>query len=228
MNKIRFVFFLVVVGIVSYLLLFTPEGARLLSTEGRKVLLNRIDLLVTSAGGFGPVLFVLIYATGVLALPATPFSAAGALIFGKYFGALANVVGATLGATISFCLGRYFLRDFAKGYLIGKLEELDRKSGEHGFSIIFYLRILWFPFIVLNYAAGATNIRFSDYLFGTFFGILPSIIIVSVFFGSIREIMANFHDISDLLQVNILVPVSILIFSLFLPNLVERIRRGKG
>ncbi|HJX73901.1 MAG TPA: VTT domain-containing protein [Candidatus Deferrimicrobiaceae bacterium] len=221
---IKLFVFLAFAATVAYLLFFTPEGNRFLTHEGRRELVGRIDLLVGAAGLFGPALFVLIYALGVLALPATPFTAAGAFIFGKYAGAACSILGATLGASASFVLGRYLLRDFARGFLVGKLGELDRKAEKHGFSIIFYLRILWFPFIVLNYASGATRIRFRDYFWGTFFGIFPAMVIVSLFFGSLKEIVASYRRPGDLLQFDVLFPVALLGFSFFLPRIVRRIR----
>ena len=221
---IKLVVFLSFAGTAAYLLFLTPEGNRFLTTEGRKELVGRIDLLVRDAGPFGSALFVLLYALGVLALPATPFNAAGAFIFGKFLGTACNIVGATLGATLSFVLGRYLLRDFAKGLLSGKLGVLDRKAEKHGFSIIFYLRILWFPFIVLNYGAGATRIRFGDYFWGTFLGTMPSIVIASYFFGSLKDIIASYNRPADLLQFNILFPAGLLGLSFFLPGIVRRIR----
>ena len=221
---IKLFVFLAFAGTVAYLLFLTPEGNRFLTHEGRRELVGRIDLLVGAAGLFGPALFVLIYALGVLALPATPFTAAGAFIFGKYAGAACSILGATLGASASFFLGRYLLRDFARGFLVGKLGELDRKAEKHAFSIIFYLRILWFPFIVLNYASGATRVRFLDFLWGTFFGLIPAMIIVSLFFGNLKEIVATYRGPADLLQFNILFPAVLLILSFFLPGVVRRIR----
>src|SRR3972149_3816639 len=131
-----------------------------------------------------------------------------------------------MGATLSFVLGRYLLRDFAKGLLSGKLGVLDRKPEKHGFSIFFYLRILWFPFIVLNYGAGATRIRFGDYFWGTFLGTMPSIVIASYFFGSLKDIIASYNRPADLLQFNILFPAGLLGLSFFLPGIVRRIRGG--
>jgi uncharacterized membrane protein YdjX (TVP38/TMEM64 family) len=221
---IKFAFFLAFAGTVGYLLFFTPLGDRLLTPEGRKETIARIDLLVRSAGPFGPELFILIYTLGVLWLPATPFNAAGAFIFGKVTGTFCNVLGATLGATLSFVLGRYFLRDFAKGLLFGKLRELDRKAEKHGFAIVFYLRIVWFPFIFLNYGAGATRIRFGDYFWATFLGTMPAIVIASYFFGSLKDIIASYTRPADLFQFDVLFPVGLLLFSFFLPPLVRRIR----
>ena len=221
---IKFAVFLAFAGTVGYLLFLTPVGDRLLTPEGRKEMVARIDYFVRSAGPFGPELFILIYTLGVLCLPATPFNAAGAFIFGKITGTFCNVLGATLGATLSFVLGRYFLRDFAKGLLFGKLRELDRKAEKYGFAIVFYLRIVWFPFIFLNYGAGATRIRFGDYFWATFLGTMPAIVIASYFFGSLKEIVASYTRPADLFQFDVLFPVGLLLLSFFLPPLVRRIR----
>ena len=216
--------FLAFAGAVAYGIFFTPQGERLLSPEGRKEMSGWMDHHVQSAGPFGPVLFILLYILGVQALPATPFSAAGAFLFGKFLGSVCNTVGATLGAVLSFFLGRYLLRDFARDLLIGKLGELDRKAAKHGFPVIFYLRIFWFPFIFLNYGAGATRIRFRDYFWGTFLGTTPAIVISTLFFGGIREVIASYRQPSDLLTFDILFPAALLGISFFLPTAVRRIR----
>ena len=220
--------FLVLAAAAAYALFFTPLGAKALSPEGRRELVAGIDRAVRAAGPLGPALFVLIYGLGAQVMPATPLTAAGSIVFGKYAGAICNQLGAMLGAALSFVLGRYFLRDLARGLLVGKLAELDRKAAEHGFSIVFYMRILLFPFIVLNYAAGATGIRFRDYFWATFFGILPSIIITSVFFGSLRDIVASWRGPRDLLQPAVLVPAVLLVLSFFIPAAVRRFRKGSA
>ncbi len=221
----KFVFFLAFVGAVAYVLLFTPFGQRLLSPDGRREFVARIDQAVRAVGIFGPALFVLIYGLGTLALPATPFTAAGSFVFGKWAGAAVNVLGVSLGASLAFFLGRYFLRDLAKSLLVGRLGDLDRKAGEHGFPVVFYLRIVLFPFIVLNYAAGATSVRFRDYFLGTFFGTLPSVLIVSFFFGSLKGIVAGYRGPADLVRADILVPAALLVLSFLLPAAVKRLRK---
>lgn len=225
-KTVKIILFLAFVLAAAVLLVLTPTGAKFLTAAGRRELVVTIDGWVGAAGPLGPALFVLIFMLGAQVLPATPFAAAGAFIFGKYWGAGYNLAGETAAAALSFLLGRYFLRDFAKGFLVGKLGELDRKAGEHGFSIIFYLRILWFPFIVLNYAAGATAIRFKDYFWGTLFGTLPAVFISSYLFGSLKEIVASFRGPADLLQFDILFPAGLLVFSFFLPKIVARFRKG--
>jgi uncharacterized membrane protein YdjX (TVP38/TMEM64 family) len=104
---------------------------------------------------------------------------------------------------------------------------LDRKAAYEGFSVIFYLRIFWFPFIVLNYAAGATRIRFRDYFLGTVLGILPAVFIFTYFVGAMKEVLATYRRPEDLLTFDLIFPVLLLVFSFFIPTLLKRIRKGR-
>lgn len=219
--------FLLIVAGAAYLLFFTPTGALFRTHEGRKALVGNLDILVQAAGPLGPVLFIFVYALGVLFLPATPFTIAGAVIFGKFHGMLYNLAADTLGASISFFLGRYFLHGVARGFLETRMPWLDRKAADEGFSVIFYLRIFWFPFIVLNYAAGATRIRFRDYILGTVAGLLPPVFLFTYFVGAMKEVLATYRQPADLLTFDLLFPVMLFVFSFFLPTLLKRLRKGR-
>ncbi len=219
--------FLLFFAAVSYVMLFTPTGALFRTAEGRSALVGRLDALVRAAGPLGPVLFVLVYAAGTLFLPATPFTIAGAVIFGKFHGMLYNLAADTLGASAAFFLGRYFLHGIARGFLETRMPWLDRKAAGDGFSVVFYLRIFWFPFIVLNYAAGATRIRFRDYFFGTALGLLPPVFLFTYFVGAMRDALAAYRRPADLLSFDLVLPVLLLVFSFFLPTLVKRFRKGQ-
>lgn len=219
--------FLLLLVAITYVMLITPTGALFRTEEGRSALIRGLDALVQSAGPLGPVLFVLIYAIGILFLPATPFTIAGAVIFGKFHGMLYNLAADTLGASISFYLGRYFLHGVARGFLETRMPWLDRKAAEDGFSVIFYLRIFWFPFIVLNYAAGATRIRFRDYLLGTALGLVPPVFIFTYLVGAVKEVLATYRRPADLLTFDLIFPVLLLVFSFFLPTLLKRLRKGR-
>jgi uncharacterized membrane protein YdjX (TVP38/TMEM64 family) len=219
--------FLLLAAGAAYLLYHTPVGEMFRSHEGRKALVGNLDTLVHAAGPMGPVLFIFVYALGVLFLPATPFTIAGAVIFGKFHGMMYNLMADTLGATISFYLGRYFLHGVARGFLETRMPWLDRKAAEEGFSVIFYLRIFWFPFIVLNYAAGATRIRFRDYLLGTVLGLLPPVFLFTYFVGAMKEVLATYRRPADLLTTDLLFPVGLLVVSFFLPTLLKRLRKGR-
>ncbi|MBE0602059.1 MAG: TVP38/TMEM64 family protein [Deltaproteobacteria bacterium] len=217
--------FLLLAGGAVYVFLFTSAGEMFRSPEGRKILVERLDLLVKSAGPLGPALFILLYAIGSLFAPVTPFTIAGAVIYGKFQGMLYNLAGDLAGASLAFFLGRYFLHGIARNFLETRLPWLDRKAAEEGFSVIFYLRIFWFPFIVLNYAAGATRIRFRDYFLGTALGIAPAVFIVTYFIGALRDLVGRYRQPSDLFTVQTLAPIGLLIVTFFIPSIVKRFRK---
>src|SRR5512140_119879 len=226
-NIIKLAAFLLLLAAITYVMLLTPSGALFRTAEGRSALVGRLDTLVQSAGPLGPVVFILIYTLGVLFFPATPFAIAGAIIFGKFPGMLYNRTADVLGASVSFYLGRYFLHGVARGFLETRMPWLDRKAVEEGFSVIFYLRIFWFPFIVLNYAAGATRIRFRDYFLGTVLGVLPAVFLFTYFVGAMKEALATYRRPADLLTFDLIFPVLLLVFSFFLPTLLKRFRKGR-
>jgi len=226
-DYLKLVAFLLLVAAAGYVLFFTPIGALFQTHKGRKALVGKLDVLVQAAGPLGPVLFIFVYTLGVLFLPATPFTIAGAVIFGKFHGMLYNLAADTLGASIAFYLGRYFLHGVARGFLETRMPWFDRKAEEEGFSVIFYLRIFWFPFLVHTYAAGATRIRFRDYLLGTVLGLLPPVFIFTYFVGAMRDVLASYRRPADLLTFDLLFPVLLLVFSFFLPTLLKRLRKGR-
>ncbi|HWS15097.1 MAG TPA: VTT domain-containing protein, partial [Candidatus Methylomirabilis sp.] len=116
-DVLKLVAFLLLVAAAAYILFFSPAGALFRTPEGRKALIGKLDTLVQAAGPLGPALFILVYALGVLILPATPFTVAGAVIFGKFHGMLYNLAADSIGASISFFLGRYLLHGVARGFL---------------------------------------------------------------------------------------------------------------
>ncbi len=227
-NALKLLAFLLLVAAGGYFVFFTASGELFRTPAGRKILIGRLDALVKMAGPLGPAVFILVYALGVLVAPATPFTIAGAVIFGKFYGMIYNLAADILGASLGFFLGRYFLHGLARGFLETKLPWLDRKASEEGFSVIFYLRIFWFPFIVLNYAAGATRIRFRDYLLGSVLGLLPPVFLFTYFVGAMRDILSAYRKPADLLTSQVLFPVLLLLLSFFIPTILKRLRNRLG
>ncbi|HEY3488933.1 MAG TPA: TVP38/TMEM64 family protein [Candidatus Deferrimicrobiaceae bacterium] len=206
----------------AWVLLATPVGREAMSPEGRARIVASIDRWVRDAGPAGPLLFILIYAAGALVLPATVLTIAGAFIFGPWLGFLYNTLGALIAASAAFLIARHLLREEAARFLKGRLRTLDEQSERHGFSAVFYMRILFFPFLPLNYAAGVTRIHFRDYFFATLLGLPLGSFILSYFFGSLKGIVAAYRTPADLLRLDVLLPVGLFAASLFIPKIVRK------
>lgn len=128
-------------------------------------------------GIFGPLLFILIYGLLVtFGLPAVLCSAAGGLVFGRFYGTAYNLFGACLGASGAFWIARLLARDLiAKRFAAAKWFEIfSRGIEKDGFYYMLFVRLLpVFPFNGTNYACGITNIGYRPFLLATMIGMLP-------------------------------------------------------
>lgn len=132
---------------------------------------------VKGLGFAGYVLYALVYAVCcVLFVPASVLTLGAGAIYGLGTGTAVVLVGATLGATLSFLLARTVMRKRIEGMTAGnaKFQALDRAIGKEGAKIVFLVRLSpVFPFTYINYAFGLTGVKTLPYVVASFFGMIP-------------------------------------------------------
>jgi len=142
---------------------------------------------VDGLGAWGPLAFIGVYAAAVVAfVPGALLTLAGGAIFDLFWGSVYVFVAAVLGSSGSFLVARYLARGAIERRLGGneRFLALDRAIGDHGFKIMFLLRLSpAFPFNVMNYAIGLTGISFRDYLLASV-GMIPGTILY-VYYGKL-------------------------------------------
>lgn len=176
------------------------------------------------AGLWGPVIFILVYAAGVcLFIPGTLLTTLGGAIFGAYRGFLYVWVGAMLGASAAFWIGRTLGRDLAASLVGERLKKYDEAIERNGFATVLYLRLVYFPFTPMNFGMGLTRVRFRDYFLGTALGIVVGVFIFTFFVGAMRDVWAS-GDWSGLLAPKVIFSVALFVFSFFIPKLIKRIK----
>ena len=177
------------------------------------------------AGFWAPMVFILVYIAGVcLFIPGTLLTALGAALFGAYWGFVYVWVGAMAGATVAFWIGRTLGRDFAASLIGGRLKKYDEAIERNGFATVLYLRLVYFPFTLMNFGMGLTKVRFWDYFSGTGLGILVGTFIFTFFIGTVREVWAA-GDWGQLISFKVFFSVGLFIFSFFIPKIIKRIKK---
>ena len=138
---------------------------------------DRIDPMAISrtiaAQPLAPLYFILLQvAASLLFIPRTVLGIAAGLVFGLFWGALWAVLGAMAGAAAGFALARWFgvtgMLDASPG--IGRMVERAEHGGWRAVAI---LRLTPVPHSVANTLLAMTNLRWRDYLLGSFAGMLP-------------------------------------------------------
>jgi uncharacterized membrane protein YdjX (TVP38/TMEM64 family) len=142
---------------------------------------------VDSLGALAPLAFIAIYNVAtVLLIPGSVLTLGSGILFGLGWGTLYVIVAATLGATIAFWIGRNFARGWVSRQLekYPKFEAIDRAVAGQGFKIVALVRLSpLFPFNLLNYAFGITQVSLKDYVLGSV-GMIPGTILY-VYLGSL-------------------------------------------
>ena len=142
---------------------------------------------VESLGSIAPIAFIALYNVAtVLLIPGSLLTLGSGVLFGLVWGSVYVFFAATLGATLAFWLGRTVARDWVSNKISAypKFAAIDKAVAKEGFKIVFLTRLSpLFPFNLLNYAFGITQVSLKDYVLGSV-GMIPGTILY-VYIGSL-------------------------------------------
>jgi uncharacterized membrane protein YdjX (TVP38/TMEM64 family) len=148
---------------------------------------------VDSLGGVGAIAFIIIYILATVAFfPGSILTLGAGVVFGVVLGSFYVFIGATIGATAAFLVGRYLARGWVAEKIQGnnKFQAIDEAVGKEGLKIVLLTRLSpIFPFTLLNYAYGVTGVSLKDYLIGCA-GMIPGTIMY-VYIGSLAGSLAT-------------------------------------
>jgi uncharacterized membrane protein YdjX (TVP38/TMEM64 family) len=138
------------------------------------------QLLPALRSPLGALAFVPLYALWVtLLLPGVWASMLAGALYGTWWSSLIVFVGACLGAEAAFLLGRTWLRNWARRRLaaVPKLLAIEQAVSREGLKLVLLTRLSpAFPFSLLNFAYGLSEVSLRDYSIGLI-GILPGTIL---------------------------------------------------
>ncbi|KAK3224762.1 hypothetical protein Dsin_004624 [Dipteronia sinensis] len=150
-----------------------------------------------------PVLAVLVFASvalfPTLLLPSSPSMWVAGMTFGYGFGFLLIMPAVTVGISLPYFIGSLFLHRI-QGWLekYPKKAAILRAAGEgnwfHKFRAVALIRISPFPYMIYNYCAVATNVKYGPYLLGSLVGMVPETFLTIYTGILIRTLADASHD----------------------------------
>jgi uncharacterized membrane protein YdjX (TVP38/TMEM64 family) len=186
---------LICLTVLGILLSITPAWAQTSAINtgfNPQILLKNALEWIESLGAIGAIFFIGIYILATVAfLPGSILTLGAGVVFGVWLGAVYVFIGATLGATAAFLVGRYLARNWVAKKIADNenFSAIDRAVGKEGLKIVLLTRLSpIFPFNLLNYAFGLTGVSIQDYIIGSV-GMIPGTMMY-VYIGSLAGNLA--------------------------------------
>jgi uncharacterized membrane protein YdjX (TVP38/TMEM64 family) len=136
---------------------------------------NSIRNWILSFGIWAPLIYIVIYTVRPLIFfPASVLSIAGGLAFGAWMGTIYTIIGATLGALLSFYVASTLGKSLVKKQWSGNAAKIQSQMEQNGFLYVLMFRLIpVINFDVVSYLAAIAKVRFSSFALATVIGIIP-------------------------------------------------------
>lgn len=161
-----------------------------------------------------------------LSLPgAVIMTLAGGFLFGALPATLFIDIGATIGATFSFLIARYLLGKRLQEKYGNQLSTFNKEMEKNGPRYLLTLRLIpVFPFFLINFLSGLTNVPVKTFVWTTALGIIPATVIFAYAGRQIGTISA----VSEILSARVIIALTVLAALALFPAVYNRIKARKN
>ncbi len=165
---------------------------RALHIDFSRITPEKFKETINGFGIWGPVLYIIFYiARPLILFPAALLSASAGVIWGVK-GFIYLQIAANLSAVGEFFIARYLAREAVEKFLKGKIGNIDEAIEKRGFVTVLLIRLIPnLAWDIQNFALGLTKVKFRDYFWATFFGIMPGSFALVYFGSSFISVLVN-------------------------------------
>lgn len=142
-----------------------------------------------SGSAWGPVVFVAVYVLRPLVFfPASVLTVAGGFLFGAAGGLVLVLLASNASALVAYGLARW-LGDgaLADRDAAGRLARWTRRMRERSFETVLVMRLIFLPYDLVSYLAGAARIHLGAFIAATALGSAPATVAFVLFGASLED-----------------------------------------
>lgn len=180
--------------------------------------------------------FILAYIVIVaFSLPgATIATLTGGFLFATFPGALFNITGATIGATIIFLAARWGLGEKLSAKMDasqGAVKKIKTAIDDNQWEALFLIRLVpAVPFFVANLVPALVGVSLVRFVITTFLGIIPGAVVYTSVGSGLGEVFAREEtpNLGIIFEPHILLPILGLCALAALPIILKAVRGKKG
>lgn len=142
---------------------------------------------------WGPIIAIGGFLIGSLVVfPVSLLIVVTTLVFGPLLGAFYAWIGTGMAAVVTYAIGNVLGRDTVRRLAGRRVNRLSQRLAARGLLAVALVRMLPVaPFTVIGLVAGASHIRFQDYVLGTLIGMVPVIVVLAGFAEGLVSMIAS-------------------------------------
>ena len=132
----------------------------------------------------------------------SPVALLAGFIFGKWFGTIILVLGLSVGATILYIFGNYFLKEVIKEKFLDRFKNLEIKFKKSEFIFLLVYRFVGgIPFAIANVLPCLFNVKISNFFWSTLIGLIPSAFLLVSIGSGLEKIINQNLEAPKLLEI---------------------------
>jgi uncharacterized membrane protein YdjX (TVP38/TMEM64 family) len=150
--------------------------------RGYLINIKNLRNYIIKFGSLGFVVLLIIYSLKpvIIFFPTVALTILAGNIYGFLVGFLLTLLGLFLSASFAFYVSRNLGYGFINRITKGKLLHMNRSAKDYGLKLVFIMRLSTvFPYDILSYAVGLTNINYKDFILGSILGAAPEMLVYS-------------------------------------------------
>jgi len=156
----------------------------------------------------------------------SPVALFGGFIFGKWIGTLVVVLGLSIGATLLYVFGNYFLKDLIREKFLNKYQKFEKKFKKSEFIYLLIYRFIGgIPWQLSCLLPTLFNVKIINFFLATVIGIIPQIFLAVSIGSGIEKVIdqnSKIPKVSDIIfSQEIFIPI-LAFFGLILITIILR------
>ncbi|MBL8741672.1 MAG: VTT domain-containing protein, partial [Myxococcales bacterium] len=150
----------------------------------------RAKVALLELGPLGYLAFVAAYAVlQPFGVPGTVFIMVAPLIWPWPVAFGLSMVGTMAASVVGFAFARFVAREWIARRIPARFKKYDEALERRGFATVFTLRLIFWMPPMLHAFFGVSKVRFWTHFWGSFFGYVPTLFLVSYFGEKLFEMM---------------------------------------
>ena len=132
----------------------------------------------------------------------SPVALLAGFIFGKWLGTIILILGLSIGATILYIFGNYFLKEVIKQKFLNRFKNLEIKFKKSEFIFLLAYRFVGgIPFAIANVLPCLFNVKISNFFWSTLIGLIPSAFLLVSIGSGLEKIINQNLEAPKLLEI---------------------------